>query len=206
MPSPMVWVLRRRMGFLSLVSPKRRTPVPSTTGKIFSRSSSTRSCSISVYMSWMLPGTTMSPSICCFSAGTSVSTSPLSTVELFQAGWPPRSKPLIAPPTQQERFLAKRLVEGELAKLWVVADQADPAAVPEAFVTGRVLDDSVERNVFAHDDLSHSGITTSLQSLVLATEAGSGSWCCVLGGRPGSKSASARPIAASAAQAAKADW
>src|SRR5215467_1982547 len=49
-------------------------------------------------------------------------------------------------------------------------------------------------------------ITTSLQSLVLATEAGSGSWCCVLGGRPGSKSASARPIAASAAQAAKADW
>ena len=48
MPSPTVWVSTRRMGFLSLVSPKRRSPAPSTTGKIFSRSSSTRSCSISV--------------------------------------------------------------------------------------------------------------------------------------------------------------
>src|SRR5713226_3376124 len=37
----MVRVLRRRMAFLSLVSPKRRSPAPSTTGKTNSRSSST---------------------------------------------------------------------------------------------------------------------------------------------------------------------
>jgi hypothetical protein len=41
-------------GFLSLISAKRRSPTPSTTGKIFSRSSSTRSCSISVRSSWKL--------------------------------------------------------------------------------------------------------------------------------------------------------
>ena len=35
------------MGFLSLASPKKRSPVPSTTGKTTNRSSSTRSCSIS---------------------------------------------------------------------------------------------------------------------------------------------------------------
>jgi hypothetical protein len=43
MPPPTVWVSTRRIGFLSLVSPKRRAPAPSTTGKIVSRSSSTRS-------------------------------------------------------------------------------------------------------------------------------------------------------------------
>src|SRR5690349_2678996 len=91
--------------------------------------------------------------MCCFSAGTSLSTSPLRTVELFQAGlarvayttyvgrlfslsassaaarWPPRGEPLVT----------------------------SPAAGPEAFVTGRVLDDSVERDVLARDDLSHFG-------------------------------------------------
>src|SRR6266567_620790 len=86
MPPSTVWVSRRRMGLLSLVSPKRRSPAPSTTGKIFSRSSSTRSCSISVRTSWKLAGTTMSPLSCCFSFETSCSTSPLRTVELFQAG------------------------------------------------------------------------------------------------------------------------
>jgi hypothetical protein len=36
-------------------------------------------------------------------------------------------------------------------------DQADPAAGPKAFVTGRVTDDSIEREVLADDDLSHFG-------------------------------------------------
>jgi hypothetical protein len=53
--------------------------------------------------------------------------------------------------------LPQGLVKREPAELWAVADQADPAAVLEAFVTGRVLDDSVERDVLAHDDLSHFG-------------------------------------------------
>jgi hypothetical protein len=38
-----------------------------------------------------------------------------------------------------------------------VADTADPAAVPEALDTGRILDDSVECDVLADDDLSHVG-------------------------------------------------
>ena len=48
--------------------------------------------------------------------------------------------------------------------------------------------------------------TLGVDPLVLATEAGSGSWCCIFGGRPGSRSASARPIPASTTQATKADW
>ena len=37
-----VRVSTRRMAFVSLVSPNKRVPAPSTTGKIFNRSSSTR--------------------------------------------------------------------------------------------------------------------------------------------------------------------
>src|SRR5215217_1461361 len=74
---------------------------------------------------------------------------------LGQAVQPVRQ--LVAPPTQQQGLGTHGLVERELAELWAVLDQADPAAVPEAFVTGRVLDDSVERDVVAHDDLSHFG-------------------------------------------------
>src|SRR5215468_12088696 len=70
-------------------------------------------------------------------------------------GWPPRGEPVVAPPAQQEGLGAQRLVEREFADLWAVLDQADPAADPEAFVTGRVLDDSVQRDVLADDDLSH---------------------------------------------------
>src|SRR5450755_1917587 len=77
--------------------------------------------------------------------------------QLAVPGWPPRSEPLVAPPAQQQGLSAQRLVERELAELRAVLDQADPAAGPEAFVAGRVLDDSVERDVLAHDDLSHFG-------------------------------------------------
>src|SRR5436190_664534 len=77
--------------------------------------------------------------------------------QLAAAGWPPRGEPLVAPPAQQEGPGAQRLAERELGELRATSDQADPAAGPEAFVTGRVLDDSVERDVLAHDDLSHFG-------------------------------------------------
>jgi hypothetical protein len=39
-PSPTVFESTSRMGFLSLVSPNRRLPVPRTTGKTISRTSS----------------------------------------------------------------------------------------------------------------------------------------------------------------------
>src|SRR5580704_9231299 len=63
--------------------------------------------------------------------------------------WPPRGKPLVGASAQQEGRGGKRLVERELGKLWAIADQADPATDPEALVTGRVLDDSVEGDVLA---------------------------------------------------------
>src|SRR5262249_51739890 len=261
MPPSRVWVSRRRTGFLSLVSPNRRSPSPSATGKIFSRSSSARSCSIRVYTSWKLPAMTISAAICCFSAETPVSTWPLSPVELFQPGWsrvcghdvlgqavqpvrqlaaarwPPRGEPLVAAPAKQQGPGGQRLVERELGQLRAVFDQADPAAVPEAFVTGRVLDDSVERDVLAHHDLSHVGSPLWLLLSAAAAAGGAGGQNRCAGrsfrpcpahhicggggaarrdrlgrlvrgfcGRPGSRSARARPRPASTAQARKADW
>src|ERR1700735_601123 len=82
----MVFVSIRRRGRLSLVSPNRRSPAPSATGKTVSRSSSTRSCSISVRTSGRLAYTTISPSVCCFSFDTSLTTSPLRTVALVHLG------------------------------------------------------------------------------------------------------------------------
>src|SRR4029450_7830698 len=109
---------------------------------------------------------TMSPSMCCFSVETSLSTSPLRTVELFQAGLARvadttylgrlfslsassplrdghRGEPLVASPAQQEGPGGQRLVERELGKLRAISAQADPAAGPEAFVTCRLLDRAV---------------------------------------------------------------
>jgi len=52
-------------------------------------------------------------------------------------------------PTQQQGLGAQGLVERELVDFWAVLDQANPAPDPQAFVTGGVLDDSVERDVVA---------------------------------------------------------
>jgi len=57
--------------------------------------------------------------------------------QLAAAGWPPRGEPLVAAPAQQEGPGGQRLVESELGELRAISDQADPAAGPEAFVTGR---------------------------------------------------------------------
>src|SRR5207247_4354017 len=60
---------------------------------------------------------------------------------------------------------AQSLVERELGKLWTVLDQADPGAAREAFVTRRVLDDSIERDVVAYDDLPHFAVLRLRYSL-----------------------------------------
>ena len=125
----------------------------------------------------------MSPASCCFSVETSLAASPFRTVVLFQAGscegrghdvlglavqpvrqgaspgWPPRGEELVAAPAQQHGLGAQRLIERDPGRLFAapVANPADPAAVPETFVTDRVLDNSVERDVLADDDLSHTG-------------------------------------------------
>src|ERR1039457_1440211 len=60
-----------------------------------------------------------------------------------------------APATQQQSLGGQSLVERELVELWAVPDQADPAPDSETFVAGRVLNDTVERDVVDDDDLSH---------------------------------------------------
>src|SRR6266566_7620366 len=74
-------------------------------------------------------------------------------------GWPPRSQEFVGASTQQHGLGTQRLVERDLGCFFTapVADTPDPTAVPEALVTGRVLDDAIERYVFADDDLSHCG-------------------------------------------------
>jgi hypothetical protein len=47
------------------------------------------------------------------------------------------------------------LVERELAELGAVLDQADSAPAREAFVTGRVLYDTVERDIVDNHNPSH---------------------------------------------------
>jgi hypothetical protein len=79
--------------------------------------------------------------------------------QLARPGWPPRGQELVAAPAQQHGLGAQRLLEQDLGRRFAapVADPADPAAALEALVTGRVLDDSIERDVLADDDLSHLG-------------------------------------------------
>src|SRR5207253_11405716 len=74
-------------------------------------------------------------------------------------GWPPRGEELVGSPTEQLGLGTERLVEQDLGRLFTtrLTDTTDPAAAPEALRTGRVLDDPVERDVLADDDLSHSG-------------------------------------------------
>jgi hypothetical protein len=62
-----------------------------------------------------------------------------------------------AAPTKQQGVGAQCLVELELRPRFaiLVPHLEDPTAAPEALLTGRVLHDSVERDIFADDDLSH---------------------------------------------------
>ena len=74
-------------GLDSAVSPNRRLPFPSTTGKTISRYSSTRPCSARACTSCALPFTRMSPSCLSLSLATSAArSSPEITWELFHFG------------------------------------------------------------------------------------------------------------------------
>ena len=83
-------------------------------------------------------------------------------------GWPPRGEELVAAPAKQQGLGAQRLVEQDLGGLFAGEGPVGPAAEPEALVTGQVLDDPVERDVIADDDLP---ISVLLMALPAATEA-----------------------------------
>ena len=77
--------------------------------------------------------------------------------QLAAPKWPPRGQELIAPLAQQLGLGSQCLLEQDLGRLFATsaADTADPAAAAESLVTDRVLDDPVEGNVLADDDLSY---------------------------------------------------
>src|SRR4051794_23981699 len=85
-PSPTTLESVSRNGFLSPVAPNRRLPLPSTTGKTMSRSSSTRSFAIRPSTSCALPWTTTSPSVSPRTCATADARSPSSTVVLPHDG------------------------------------------------------------------------------------------------------------------------
>ena len=149
--------------FMALVSPNRRRPAPSTTGKTFSRSSSTRSCSSRVWAIAVLAGDEDVPVDALLQPETSSSRSPVSTVVLFQAGVegrrhdvlghavqpvgeragprrPPTREPLVGPSAHQHRVAAQSVVEREPAELRAVLDRSDPAAALEVLVARRILE------------------------------------------------------------------
>src|SRR3954454_8608051 len=85
-PSPTVFDSTSCSGFLAVVSPKNRLPVPSTTGNTIRCSSSTRSCSSSACASCPLPCTYTSPLALSRTFDTASTTSPERTVVLFHSG------------------------------------------------------------------------------------------------------------------------
>src|SRR6266480_1026924 len=181
---------------------------------------------------------TISPSMCCFSVETSLSTSPLRTAELFQAGLArSRTRRTWAVcPLARRCEMATARPAPRRARAWQAAGyfrSGRPSRGLEAFVAGRVLDDSVERDVLAHDDLSHFGSAPRWSSGTQTLAARPASLPCLeeqpvsFAGPPGvildgfhevfvdghgllllliGAVSSARPIPASTAQARKADW
>src|SRR3954452_6107930 len=72
---------------------------------------------------------------------------------------PPRSEVRVAASAQQQGLGAERLLAFDLRPRCevVLPDLAEPATVPETLLAGRVLDDSVQRDVLADHDLPHLG-------------------------------------------------
>src|SRR2546421_350599 len=171
------------MGFLSLVSAKRRLPIPSTTGvdhqpqlidetvveQCVQELEAAGDDDVPGYVLLQSPSLTyhvalkhrgVVPSGMLEGRGDDVLGLAVQPVRQGASpGWPPRSQELVGASTQQHGLGTQRLVERDLGCFFTapVADTPDPTAVPEALVTGRVLDDTIQRYVFADDDLSHFG-------------------------------------------------
>ena len=160
------------------LSPNRRRPVPSTTGKTIRCSSSTRSCSSSSWTSRRLPGTWMIPSISSLSFDASSAALPLRTVVLFHSGprgsrtrrtWafvlnlsansplaigPGAGEALVGDAPDQEHVALHRLVELELVAVVSAIELEAPTGVLELFAARR-LHHAVERHELGHHQLAH---------------------------------------------------
>src|SRR6516165_5562804 len=85
--------------------------------------------------------------------------------------------------TQEQGLGTQRLGELDLGPRFAVLVQklVEPAAVPEALLAGRVLDDSIERDVLVYHDLSHLGspCAVSLDRFQLRSEMAAKSNACM---------------------------
>src|ERR671911_349520 len=137
-PSPTTFESVSRRRFLSLVSAKRRLPVPRTTGKIIMRSSSMRSCSRSV----------------CKGRGDDVLGHGVKLIrELALHRRPCRGEAIVGHTSQQQRLGVQGLVELEPVALLSAIDLEGPSGVLEVLASARRLDDAVQRDVLGRDYL-----------------------------------------------------
>src|SRR5437763_514805 len=99
--------------------------------------------------------------------------------ELTPPRWPQRGQELVGPPALQQGFGAEVLLEQHFRCLFAAsaADPTDPAASAEALDARWVLDDSVERDVLAYDDLPHFDLLSlALSQAIDVGAAISGNW------------------------------
>ena len=209
MPPSRVWVSRRRMGFLSLVSPNRRSPTPEDDREdlqpqlvdqvvLDQRASELKAAGdddVPVYVLLQrrdlvkhvaLEDCRVVPGGIGEGRGHDVLGQAVQPVrQLAAARWPPRGEPLVASPTPAGR---PRRPAPRQARAWQAAgysDQADPAAGPEAFVTGRSW-------------MTPSSVTFSLTTIFpisvrrLAGAAGTRRWRRALRARRASRSSRSR--------------
>src|SRR5918994_863201 len=182
---PTCFVSTSRRSLISPKSPKRRLPLPTTTGWTISRYSSTRSCSISVLASSPLPKTRMSLPSCCLSLATSSSMSPSIRVEFstpaapggssMPRAWDSRSSRrrnrTLPPPSgvTRRRILRTSPVprggrrprparRARTCPLRSTLGAERPASPVEPSSAARVFDDAVQRHELRDDYSSHGDL------------------------------------------------
>ena len=172
------------MGFLSLVSPNSRSPAPSTNGNIHQPQLVDE---VVLDQRVHEPGAAVDDDVAGYlipQLRDLVTTSPFSTVEFvhsassrvedttylgrpfsLSAHSPLRDSHRAANHSSLRRPISRASAPSASscstaahASRSLVPDLAEPAAQPETLLTGRVLDDSVERDVLTDHDLSHVAV------------------------------------------------
>ena len=186
-PSPATAELSSLNFFASSASPNSLRPVPSTTGKIISRSSSTRPSATSAAASCCEPCTIRSPSVSSRSRGEVAvgddgRVRPLRVLqrrghdvlrhrveavgELALAARPRVREALVGPPPEQQRRRSERLLGLELVALVATVELERPRPAHEVVVPARRLHDAVERDELSHHDPAHLHLLSALLDIL----------------------------------------